>query len=320
MGRVVEIGWVIGFQIAKEIIRHVLTLRYLHDVSTSSEIVGPIFLSDYNRRKFVQQTQTQPETVVSDSELEFVTKTQPTRAKTKRKEKAEAKCWEPLEVLVLAQSWIDISEDAEVGKNQKHDRFWIRVLHRFHKGMNCGEHRSKHQVYSKWRKMNNKIMLFNDLYNNMKRQWKSRESDEVILKKMLKVKTSDEHIDSGSKRSRTSESDHTTSDARVQFDLNEDELVPVSPPSRPMGRDKTKSKGKDKTSDLDELKEIGDDMKGIKDEMDKILQIASERELRKQRASDMRILTMDTSKMNGDELQVILAMKKEVKKRYVYRG
>ncbi|KAL7605002.1 hypothetical protein Lser_V15G18533 [Lactuca serriola] len=213
--------------------------------------------------------------------------------------------------------------------------------------MNRGEYRSKHQVYSKWGKMNKEVMLFNDLWNNMKRQWKSGESDEVILKKALKVyqkenlktfkflevwnflkdnrkwlssKTSDQHIDSGSKRSRTSESDHTTSDARVQFDLNEDEPVPVSPPSRPLGRDKSKSKGKGKASDSDDLKEMGTDMKDIKERMDKILKIASERELRKQRESDMRILAMDTSNMTGAELEVVLAMKEEVKNRYMTHG
>ncbi|XP_023748229.1 glutathione S-transferase T3-like [Lactuca sativa] len=170
-------------------------------------------------------------------------------------------------MLVLAQSWIDISKDAKIGKDQKHDRFFIRILQRFHKGMNRGEHLSKHQVYSKWGKMNKEIMLFNDLYTNMKRQWKSGENDDVILRKTLKVyekenlkafkflevwnfvkdnkkwqneKTLDEHIDSGSKRSRTTESDHTTSDTRVQFDLNKDEVVPVSPPSQSMERDKAK--------------------------------------------------------------------------------
>ncbi|XP_023759186.1 glutathione S-transferase T3-like [Lactuca sativa] len=133
------------------------------------------------------QTQTQPQTVVSDFEPEVVTQTQLTQATTKRKEKTEAKCWEPVEVLVLAQSWIDTSEDATVRKDQKQYRFWIRVLHSFHKGMNRGEYRSKHQVYSKWGKMNKEIMLCNDLYNNMKRQWKSGESDDIILRKALKV-------------------------------------------------------------------------------------------------------------------------------------
>ena len=118
-----------------------------------------------------------------------------------------------------------------------------------------------------------------------------------------KLKISDEHIDSESKWSRTSESEHTSSDARVGFDLNEDELVQVSPPSRPMGRDKTKNKGKGKTSELDDLKEMGENVQGIKDRIDKFLQLASDRESRKQRDSDLRVLAMDTSNLTGDALQ-----------------
>ncbi|XP_023735378.2 glutathione S-transferase T3-like [Lactuca sativa] len=234
--------------------------------------------------------------VVSDSEPEFVAETQPTRAATKRKEKAEAKCWEPLEVLVLAQSWIDISEDATVGKDQKHDRFWIHVLHRFHKGMNHGEHRSKHQVYLKWGKMNKEVMLFNDLYNNMKRQWKSGENDDVILRKALEVY----------------QKENPKAFKFLEFHHLPDQWEET--------KQKSKGKGKGKASDSDELKEMGADMKGIKDRMNKILQIASERELRKQRDSDMRILSLETSHMTGDELQIISTMKEEVNKRYANRG
>lgn len=46
-------------------------------------------------------------------------------------------------------------------------------------------------------------------------------------------------------------------------------------------------------------------------------QIASERELRRQRNSDMQILMMDTSRMTDDELEIDLTMKIDVKKRYV---
>lgn len=104
-------------------------------------------------------------------------------------------------------------------------------------------------------------MLFNDLYSNVQRQWKSGENDELILKKALnmyqkenkkafksidfwnlwkdnqkweKGKTSEKHIDSGSKRLRTFESDYTTFDVRVGIDFNDDEPVQVTPPSRPM--------------------------------------------------------------------------------------
>ena len=52
--------------------------------------------------------------------------------------------------------------------------------------------------------------------------------------------------------------------------------------------EKTKNKGKEKTSDSDDLKDTVDDMKGIKDRLDKILQIASEREVRKQRENNFK--------------------------------
>lgn len=127
-------------------------------------------------------------------------------------------------------------------------------------------------------------MLFNDLYNKMKRPWKCGENDEVILKKALKVyhqqnkkafkfiefqnivkdnkkwkmnKTSDKHIDSDLQRSRTSESNHTTSDVHVGFDLNDDELIQVTPPSRQWGRDKAKHKDKGKVVYSDDSKEMG---------------------------------------------------------------
>lgn len=139
-------------------------------------------------------------------------------------------------------------------------------------------------------------------------------------KKWQNLKTSDEHINSGSKRSRTSEAEHTSSDARVGFDLNEDEPVQVSPPSRPMGRDKTKNKGKGKVSELDDLKEMGYNVQDIKYRINKFLKLVSNRESRKQRDSDLKVLSMDTSNLTGDAVQVVLQMKEDMKKRYANRG
>lgn len=104
------------------------------------------------------------------------------------------------------------------------------------------------------------------------------------------------------------------------MDLNDDEPVQVSPHSRSMGRDKAKTTSKDKMSDSDELKEIGADMNGIKDRIDVILQLASEKEFRKQRDSDIRILTIDTSQMTEKELEIALVMKVDLKKRYANRS
>lgn len=117
-----------------------------------------------------------------------------------------------------------------------------------------------------------------------------------------KSKISDEHIVSGSKRSRTFESEYITSGAHIGIDLNDDETVQVTPPSRLMGRDEAKRKDKGKAVDSDDLKVMEDEVNGINERIDKILQIASKRDCRKQRDSDMKILSRDTSHLTGEEL------------------
>lgn len=59
--------------------------------------------------------------------------------------------------------------------------------------------------------------------------------------RMASEQTTEEHIDGGSKRSRTFEFDHPTSDARVGFDLNDDVSVQVSPTSRPKVKNQRQS-------------------------------------------------------------------------------
>lgn len=131
----------------------------------------------------------------------------------------------------IGTSMYQYLEYVKTGKYQKHNYSWMLVKHRFYKGINLHEYRTKDQVYLKQGKMNKEVMLFSNLYNNMKRQWRSGKSDVVILQKALKVyeqenekpfkfvevrnlvknnkkwklnKTSDNHIESGSKWSRTS--------------------------------------------------------------------------------------------------------------------
>ncbi|CAH1450055.1 unnamed protein product [Lactuca virosa] len=54
--------------------------------------------------------------------------------------------------------------------------------------------------------------------------------------------------------------------------------------------------------------------------MDKFLQLASDKESRKQRGNDLRVTSIDTSNLTGDVLQVVLQMKEDVKKRYGRTG
>lgn len=64
-----------------------------------------------------------------------------------------------------------------------------------------------------------------------------------------------------------------------------------------------------------DLKEMMDN-EGYKRKMNKILQIAYKRERMKQKDSDMKILTLDTTNMSREELEIAFAMKVVVKKRY----
>lgn len=118
----------------------------------------------------------------------------------------------------------------------------------------------------------------------MKRHWQNGESDESIFqesdrsvpkrkqetfhicsvleicerwRKIERGKTSKQHACGDSERSKTSEFNYTILDTRVGIHLNNDDTVDISPPSRPMGMDKTKSKDIDKSKNSDNLKMMG---------------------------------------------------------------
>ncbi|CAH1442451.1 unnamed protein product [Lactuca virosa] len=52
----------------------------------------------------------------------------------------------------------------------------------------------------------------------------------------------------GSETSKRSDSDYIASDTRVRINLNDDDIVEISPPSRPIGRDKARRKGKGRST------------------------------------------------------------------------
>jgi hypothetical protein len=73
--------------------------------------------------------------------------------------------WTPEEEVALAQSYLNISEDANVGNAQRRKKFWARVLQDFIQRLG-GSDRTTHQLNSKWRDLNNRVSLFYGLYNN----------------------------------------------------------------------------------------------------------------------------------------------------------
>ena len=79
--------------------------------------------------------------------------------------RAMRKPWDPQEEVALAQSFLSISGDGEVGNNQRREKFWERIHEDFSERVG-GSYRTTHQINSKWRDLNVKISLFSGLYNN----------------------------------------------------------------------------------------------------------------------------------------------------------
>ena len=118
-----------------------------------------------------------PETE-EDQEDEEVEETQPIPSRGKGKRGGESsgtaapKPWTPQEEVTLAQSFLSISEDGNVGNKKRRKKFWERILQDFSMRVG-GSDRSTHQLNSKWRDLNNRVSLFSGLYNN---NWNNRGS------------------------------------------------------------------------------------------------------------------------------------------------
>ena len=103
-----------------------------------------------------------------------------------REKKPHSRYWQPQEEVALAQGWIQISTDSRIGNMQRRDQFWKKITDYFHQVMGRGSCRDHHQLATKYRDMSKKITMFNGIYNNLKRQWRSGSNDAQILTQALK--------------------------------------------------------------------------------------------------------------------------------------
>ncbi|GJR06895.1 hypothetical protein Tco_0529879 [Tanacetum coccineum] len=91
------------------------------------------------------------------------------------------KLWSQEEELLLAECFIQISEDPRVGSDQKNDTFWYKIRDAYNeqaakKGLMI---RTKNMLTGKWTPMNRDVGKFNSLYNETKAM--SGENDENLM-------------------------------------------------------------------------------------------------------------------------------------------
>ncbi|GKD07918.1 hypothetical protein Tco_1187603 [Tanacetum coccineum] len=93
--------------------------------------------------------------------------------------------WLPVEEELLTTCYVTVSEDNNVGRSQKHDTFWYRVLNEFNSKK--FQNRTKDMLTSTWHTLNANCQKFNAAYKRAKRLRKSGENDVDYLKRAQSI-------------------------------------------------------------------------------------------------------------------------------------
>nr|GEV62085.1 hypothetical protein [Tanacetum cinerariifolium] len=129
--------------------------------------------------------------------------------------------WLPVEEELLATCYVAVSEDNNVGRSQKHETFWYRVLNEFNSKK--FKKRTKDMLTSKWHTLNANCQKINAAYKRAKRLGKSAEYDVDLMKQAQSIYR-DEHkgVSFSPKDAWAILKFHPKWDAPKQVDLNGD--------------------------------------------------------------------------------------------------
>ncbi|XP_071728118.1 uncharacterized protein [Rutidosis leptorrhynchoides] len=148
-----------------------------------------------NQYQHMLQQQSQPQRQSQQEQSQSQAPDTPTRKKRSHKKKIggvskkeiyKKKMWDPEEEAWLATCWIDSSEDSKKGNSQKISTLWNTIYEKFNNNER-GWYRGDDQLTSKWRNVNRACKDFNGFYEDVKRNWRSGQNDEGIMKKALLI-------------------------------------------------------------------------------------------------------------------------------------
>lgn len=247
--------------------------------------------------------------------------------------------WKVDEVIALAKTWVDISEDAVHGNDQETQVFQERIWKLWCQRM--GRTYYTHQsIYSKWRGVSKIAKAFEAIFAQCKRNWPSGANiDDVMLaarqqyidkngtknpfnahaeafwrvirdNEKWREQTSFHQFDVGinaTKRFKSSTSTHSqSSDANVGFDINQEREADVLPIDRDQAKRKMKggSSGTNSSAELQQLNE----------------QVATLQTLHEEKVKTklMDIVTRNISDLRRFEYQIALQAKKDAARKLGY--
>ena len=137
--------------------------------------------SEAEQPEFIQQSPPPQQTEVGPSDPNPKGGRCKTQATKPREKKTDRSLWTQEEELILAECYIQISEDPIVGNNQQNDTFWYKVLDEYNeqakrKGL---KERNKNMLTGKWTTMNREVGKFNSVFEQTLRL--SGENDEDLM-------------------------------------------------------------------------------------------------------------------------------------------
>ncbi|GKC61041.1 hypothetical protein Tco_1088639 [Tanacetum coccineum] len=86
--------------------------------------------------------------------------------------------WNQNEEMLLAETWIEHSQDANIGKDQQDDVYWNLIMHDFNSRTKAPP-RTKNMMTGKWTRMHGDCQRFNAIYKHLTR--KSGENDADLV-------------------------------------------------------------------------------------------------------------------------------------------
>ncbi|PWA94497.1 ABC transporter Tap-like, P-loop containing nucleoside triphosphate hydrolase [Artemisia annua] len=88
------------------------------------------------------------------------------------------KLWSKDEEKVLAEAWIEISQDKDMGNDKDNDFFWNEIYELFNE-RTTGDHRTKNMLTGKWTRLNSDCQKFNSNYKHIGRRSGENEYDQI---------------------------------------------------------------------------------------------------------------------------------------------
>ncbi|GER27699.1 NAM-like protein-like [Striga asiatica] len=125
---------------------------------------------------------------IGNSEVEAATRERKRKTKsTKNSNSSQAslakKDWTKEEEIALTKAWLYISEDADIGTNQKGAAMWDRILEvwRESMGTECNLARNNNSLQLKWSKIQGAVSKFHSLYERLERHPQSGTNSEDLI-------------------------------------------------------------------------------------------------------------------------------------------